>query len=196
MATQLLNFMQRVSTRETNLCIQYIKDASREVERSSDENILKTNLDIVRGQSEYDFPSDFVKLIDVNINKNLNDYKRYSVEIIGRKIVISYNSELGTIIAPEVDFADGIQLIHTGIGSIFVDSSGVAVTNPDETSYINFDDNYIDSLLEFVRASFIGDDNPNMKAYKEKKALGKMENAEYSRHGRTTSIFQDDIYSL
>jgi hypothetical protein len=76
---QLLEFMERIKSTDTNLIAAYVKDAFSEIQELSQENLTEGYISIVNGVEDYNFPTNMVRLISLNVNDNgednYNDYE-------------------------------------------------------------------------------------------------------------------------
>jgi len=117
---KVFEVMQRIGTTETNLTIAYIKDALREIQEITRENIVSTYIDIVNGVSDYHYPFDMVKLISLKINEDIADYADYFTENYGKTFKLWKKDYSGKLIATDSNETDGIFLEYTSTGMEFV----------------------------------------------------------------------------
>jgi len=146
---QVLRVMEKAGSRETGVVIDAIRDAFLETESKYHENVETSYIDLVVGQKLYDLPSDFVMNAGIEISKSLANYEDYQWTIQGRKLkILKRNYDTGEFIAPDEAYTNGIAIVHTLLGMMFVynpdgdntyydhistDTTGVAV---DEVVYV------------------------------------------------------------
>jgi len=123
MAITVLELMERLRTTETNLIIAYIDDAFNEIQELSWENKVEGNIDIVSGVEDYNFPVDMIQLVSININDNgevsYNDYN-WLIEPMGRTFKLYVKDTDNDWITPNVSVTNGIELLYTKKGCVFV----------------------------------------------------------------------------
>lgn len=187
----LLTFMQLVPTTEQNLCVQYIKDGFRKIQVVSDENIKTYNVDLVSGQSEYSFPSDFVSFRDLLINTdNVTDYYDYIASIEGREIVVKkYNSE-ENLDDPDESITDALTLVYTSKDGVFENTT---VTASDD---LLVRDEVIDALLEYVRWQLLPINNVAMRSVYERKFYAKANEIDFIRSNQFSVVPKPYLRSL
>ena len=82
-------FMERVGTTETGRAIAYLQDGLEEINMISETHIAQANLDIVKDQRYYAFPSDYIKITDIRVKNHLNskDQLRSIPRMIGEPAI-------------------------------------------------------------------------------------------------------------
>ena len=187
----LLTFMQKVPTTQEKLCIEYIADGLREIQKVTSENLSSATIDLVADQMEYDFPSDFVAFKHIYIDKdNVTDYYMYSASIEGRKIVVVKQNALGNMVAPDESISEALTLYYTAKDTGFSD------TSIDVDSEFNVRDEVIDALLEYVRWQLAPLENPAMRSIFERKFFGKANDIEFIRSRQFSVVPKPYLRSL
>ena len=69
--------MERVGMTSTGRAIAYIKDGIEELNTISETHIKTKRIDIVKDQRFYDFPSDYIKILDIRCKNHLNTKDEY-----------------------------------------------------------------------------------------------------------------------
>jgi hypothetical protein len=132
---QVLKVMEKAGSRETGVVIDNIRDAFLEIESKYHENIETNYIDLVVGQKLYDLPEGFVMNSAIEISKTLTNYEDYQWTIQGRKLKILKKSyDTGEFIAPDEALTDGIAIVHTSLGMMFVYNPEGDATYYDYTS--------------------------------------------------------------
>ena len=116
---QLLRFMEKVGSSETNFIIDLIREGFFHIQSDFPENIETSYIDIVSGTSLYDLPVDFVANDGVEISKSLPDYESYGWTIFGRQIKLLKQDTDGTYIAPTSSLSEGLAIIHSTENFLF-----------------------------------------------------------------------------
>jgi len=123
MAITVLNLMERLRTTETGLVTAYIGDAFNEIQELSWENKVEGYINIVSGVEDYNYPADMVQLVSLTINDNgedsYNDYN-WLAEHMGRTFKLYIEDGDGDWITPNISVTNGIELIYTKKGYVFV----------------------------------------------------------------------------
>ena len=86
---KVLEIMERVNSRDTNLVIAYIKDAINLL-NSNNELFLRTKkLNIVKNTRDYNLPADLVSLKSISVLDNQDDNKYKQIRRLSGEPIIS-----------------------------------------------------------------------------------------------------------
>ena len=69
--------MERVGMTSTGRAIAYIKDGIEELNTISETHIKTKRFDIVKDKRFYDFPPDYIKILDIRCKNHLNTKDEY-----------------------------------------------------------------------------------------------------------------------
>lgn len=188
----LLTFMQKVPITQEKLCIEYIADGLKEIQKSCNENLTSSKISFVEDQEEYDFPDNLVSFKHILVDTNkVTDYKDYICEIKGRKIrVLKYNWATDDLIAPDSDVTDALQIWYTKSDTGFSDETITA------TSEFNVRDEVIDALLEYVRMQFTPQENIKMRDRFQRLFYSKVSDIDFLRSNQISVVPKPYLRSL
>jgi len=199
---QVLEVMERVNSTQTNLIINFIKNAFLELQENYYEKTKTSYISLISGISDYNLPADYVALVPgdtdngIKIDDNVNDSGDYRWSIVGRKLRVYKINDEERLDAPDQNYTNGISITHTYIGYDFVYSptgdstyySTGAITSGDEVLIPDLTD-----LLDTIVC--ITDQNPSIRTdYAE---LGHYyERTAYDKIIDSTELTDNDLYMI
>ena len=72
---KVLEIMERVNSRDTNLVIAYIKDAIHQIQSSNEINTEVSKINIVKNIRDYDLPAGLISIKSVSVLDTEDDNK-------------------------------------------------------------------------------------------------------------------------
>ena len=69
--------MERVGIRETGRAIAYIKDGLEEINMLAETHVAREKIDLTQDQRFYHFPSDMIRVLDVQCKNHRNSKDEY-----------------------------------------------------------------------------------------------------------------------
>ena len=72
---KVLEIMERVNSRDTNLVIAYIKDAIHQIQSSNEINTEVSKINIVKNTRDYDLPAGLISIKSVSVLDTEDDNK-------------------------------------------------------------------------------------------------------------------------
>ena len=118
--------MERVGSQETNLVIQYIKNALQELQETYYEKVKTSYITLISGVGDYYLPDDYVALVPggsdngIQINDNITDSGDYRWTVNGRKLRVYKINDSDKLDEPDENYTNGIAITHTYRGYDFI----------------------------------------------------------------------------